>query len=376
MQLGQRRSGWGGGTGRGADAGSKGGTGRAAAAAAAIGMSALSLIEREESGGLHIVTCAQDLDRILGGGLKVGSGIIELTGVPGCGKTQLCMQLSVNVQVPAAFHGLDKTCVYIDTEGSFTGQRIRQIAGGIHNRLKSIDNANRPIPSVEQFLQNINVYRCFDQNETAAAVVALEDVLKAPNCNVGLIIVDSISFPFRHIPAADMAARTAGLLTLGTRLSAYSQRYGLAVVVTNQMTTRISADGRGVAAMEPALGQSWTHVPACRVLLTPPDPRADASASPSRAADMIAHTRAAAGGGGGGGRGRGRETSSHLTEGAAAVSELAQAPTSGPPSAPVGGLSPFPFAAPYTAAIVKSSALPLASATYYVVEDGVRGERW
>ena len=42
--------------------------------------------------------------------------MIEFCGIPGIGKTQLGMQLAVDVQIPVAFMGLGSEAIYIDTE--------------------------------------------------------------------------------------------------------------------------------------------------------------------------------------------------------------------------------------------------------------------
>ena len=54
--------------------------------------------------------------------------IAELAGAAGLGKTQLCMQLCVNVQIPEQIGGLEGQAVYIDTEGSFISKRVIEIA--------------------------------------------------------------------------------------------------------------------------------------------------------------------------------------------------------------------------------------------------------
>ena len=54
-----------------------------------------------------IITFCRSLDGILGGGIPIGQ-ITEIYGQPGVGKTQLCMQLCVNVQIPDAFGGCGK----------------------------------------------------------------------------------------------------------------------------------------------------------------------------------------------------------------------------------------------------------------------------
>uniref|UniRef100_A0A2C9KIX7 DNA repair protein RAD51 homolog 3 n=1 Tax=Biomphalaria glabrata TaxID=6526 RepID=A0A2C9KIX7_BIOGL len=64
---------------------------------------------------------------MLGDGIPLGK-ITEICGAPGLGKTQLCLQLAVDVQIPVDIGGLDGEAVYIDTEGSFIVERLVDIA--------------------------------------------------------------------------------------------------------------------------------------------------------------------------------------------------------------------------------------------------------
>ena len=48
--------------------------------------------------------------------------------MPGIGKTQLGMQLAVNVQIPRVMGGAEGEAVYVDTEGSFLAERCYAIA--------------------------------------------------------------------------------------------------------------------------------------------------------------------------------------------------------------------------------------------------------
>jgi len=52
----------------------------------------------------------------LGGGVPVGR-ITEMCGPPGIGKTQLSIQLAVDVTIPELFGGLGKQAVYIGKYG-------------------------------------------------------------------------------------------------------------------------------------------------------------------------------------------------------------------------------------------------------------------
>ena len=53
-----------------------------------------------------IITFCRAIDVMLGGGVKVGQ-LTEIVGVPGIGKTQMCIQLALNVQLPQVMHTLD-----------------------------------------------------------------------------------------------------------------------------------------------------------------------------------------------------------------------------------------------------------------------------
>ena len=65
----------------------------------------------------RIVTFCSELDRALGGGVST-SAVTEFCGVPGVGKTQMGIQLAVDVQIPVSCGGLGGRAVYIDTEGA------------------------------------------------------------------------------------------------------------------------------------------------------------------------------------------------------------------------------------------------------------------
>ena len=84
-----------------------------------------------------IITFCKSLDIILGGGIQIGQ-ITEFCGVPGIGKTQLAIQLSLNVQIPEIFSGNAGDAIYIDTEGSFTPERANEMAIELSSHLQKI----------------------------------------------------------------------------------------------------------------------------------------------------------------------------------------------------------------------------------------------
>jgi RAD51-like protein 2 len=73
----------------------------------------------EETQSTSISTLCRELDIALNGGVRRGD-LTEVCGEPGVGKTQLAMQLSLDVQIPREMGGVGGEALYIDTEGSFS----------------------------------------------------------------------------------------------------------------------------------------------------------------------------------------------------------------------------------------------------------------
>lgn len=59
-----------------------------------------------------ITTGCEKIDAVLGGGLRRSSGVYELSGESGCGKTQLCLQLTLTAQNPLSLGGIDKCMIF------------------------------------------------------------------------------------------------------------------------------------------------------------------------------------------------------------------------------------------------------------------------
>lgn len=71
-------------------------------------------------------TGSKQLDSILGGGIMTMS-ITEVFGEFRCGKTQMSHTLCVTTQLPREMGGGEGKVAYIDTEGTFRPERIKQI---------------------------------------------------------------------------------------------------------------------------------------------------------------------------------------------------------------------------------------------------------
>ncbi|XP_062967853.1 DNA repair protein RAD51 homolog 3 isoform X1 [Cynocephalus volans] len=228
---------------------------------------ALELLEQEHSQGFIITFCSA-LDNILGGGVPLMK-TTEICGAPGVGKTQICMQLAVDVQIPECFGGVAGEAVFIDTEGSFMVDRVVDLAtaciqhlhltAGTHvgeEHQKALEDF-----TLENILSHIYYFRCHDYTELLAQVYLLPDLL-SEHSKVRLVIVDGIAFPFRH-DLDDLSLRTRLLNGLAQQMISLANNHRLAVILTNQMTTKID---RNQALLVPALGESWGHAATIRLI--------------------------------------------------------------------------------------------------------------
>lgn len=110
----------------------------------------------------HITTGSKNLDELLGGKGIETKAITEAFGAFGSGKTQLGLSLAVGVQLPIEQGGANGKAVYIDTEGTFRPERVRQFASGI--------GANP-----DKVLKNILVARAFNSLPYDEKVYYLEN---------------------------------------------------------------------------------------------------------------------------------------------------------------------------------------------------------
>uniref|UniRef100_A0A8D0YMQ7 DNA repair protein RAD51 homolog 3 n=1 Tax=Sus scrofa TaxID=9823 RepID=A0A8D0YMQ7_PIG len=228
---------------------------------------ALELLEQEHTQSFIITFCSA-LDNILGGGVPL-TKITEICGAPGVGKTQLCMQLAVDVQIPECFGGVEGEAVFIDTEGSFMVNRVVDLATACIQHLHLIAGTHMEEEqpkalqdfTLENILSHIYYFRCRDYTELLAQVYLLPDFL-SEHSKVRLVIVDGIAFPFRH-ELDDLSLRTRLLNGLAQQMISLANNHRLAVILTNQMTTKID---KNEALLVPALGESWGHAATIRLI--------------------------------------------------------------------------------------------------------------
>ncbi|AFK50655.1 DNA repair and recombination protein RadA [Thermogladius calderae 1633] len=171
-----------------------------------------------------ITTGSRELDNILGGGVETKT-ITEFFGEYGTGKTQICHQLSVNVQLPPEKGGLSGKAVYVDTEGTFRWERIEAMARAV---------GLEP----DKAMENIFYQRAYNSDHQISIVEELFSFV--PKNNVRLVVLDSVTSHFRaEYPGREhLAERQQKLNAHLHQLMRLAEAYNLAVVVTNQVMAR------------------------------------------------------------------------------------------------------------------------------------------
>ncbi len=170
-----------------------------------------------------ITTGSKNIDNLLGGrGIETKS-ITEAFGAFGSGKTQLALSLAVNVQLPVEKGGANGKAVYIDTEGTFRPERLKQFA-------------ERYGANPEKVLKNIFVARAFNSDHQILLLDKVAELIKNGE-PVKLIIVDSLTAHFRaeFSGRGMLADRQQRLNRYLHQLAKLADQFNLAVYVTNQV---------------------------------------------------------------------------------------------------------------------------------------------
>jgi len=171
----------------------------------------------------HITTGSQNLNNLLGGKGVETRAITEAYGAFGSGKTQLGLCLAVYVQLPKEQGGANGKAVFIDTEGTFRPERIRQISEGI--------GANP-----EKVLKNILVARAFNSDHQILLLDKISEMIKDGE-PIKLVIIDSLTAHFRaeFSGRGQLADRQQKLNRYLHNLMKLAEQHNLAVYVTNQV---------------------------------------------------------------------------------------------------------------------------------------------
>ena len=199
----------------------------------------------------RLTTASKQVDELLGGGLETQT-ITEFYGEYGVGKSILCHQLAVNVQLPEEKGGLNGAALYIDTENTFRTEWIVRMAKAMG--LDPVETAKKIIYS-----------EAFNSDHQILVLEKADKVIQENN--VKLIIVDSLTAHFRseYLGREMLAERQQKLNNHLHRLVRLSRAFNACAVVTNQVMSR--PDQFFAMAVEAVGGHIVSHTTHTRVFL-------------------------------------------------------------------------------------------------------------
>ncbi|GAA5926546.1 uncharacterized protein JCM15063_000305 [Sporobolomyces koalae] len=218
------------------------------------------------------------LDLLFDGGVRVGT-LTEIAGQSASGKTHLCLQLVLNVQLARSQGGLAGGALFISSEGTLSTTRLLSLASHMPD-VSPDDSLERSSShrTVWDYLDNVHIEKAPDVDTLEAVVsyhapAAIERIqaLAAahsvdpdlasllgngdepaasqylsehrhtrprPPLPIRLVVLDSIAAPLRaahETASSGFVERSKELVTIGDQLKRIAHVYRCAVVVVNQV---------------------------------------------------------------------------------------------------------------------------------------------
>lgn len=200
---------------------------------------------------LRLSTGSKAMDELIGGGLE-SQTITEFYGEYGVGKSILCHQLAVNVQLPAGQGGLDGSALYLDTEQTFRPEWIVRMANAV-----GIDP--------EKAAQRIIYSEAYNSDHQMLLLEKADQIIKENN--VRLIIIDSLTSHFRseYLGREMLAERQQKLNNHMHRMIRLARSFNAVAVVTNQVMSR--PDAFFANSVDPVGGHIVAHTSHTRVFI-------------------------------------------------------------------------------------------------------------
>ena len=173
---------------------------------------------------LRLSSGSKALDKLVDGGLETQT-ITEFYGEYGSGKSQMCHQLCVNVQLPPERGGLNGGALYVDTENTFRLERIVQMS-----KFLGLDP--------QTVVRNIIYAEAYTSDHQMFLLENADEIIKANN--IKLIIVDSLTAHFRseYIGREMLAPRQQKLNKHMHKLIGLARAFNAVAVVTNQVMAK------------------------------------------------------------------------------------------------------------------------------------------
>ncbi|XXQ33738.1 RecA family profile 1 domain-containing protein [Plasmodiophora brassicae] len=183
--------------------------------------------------------------------------VTELCGASSAGKTQACMTFAVDTFVMTR-----KPVIFVDTENSLSTARLLQIAASRYP-----EQLGCPARLTE-LMSSVIVIAESDPQSFRKLVSELDQEILYRDA--AAVVVDSLAAICRHM---DQARMHSYLSDIAMELKNLSEKYDIACLVTNQVSSTFRSDRDSVldspvvTNVRPALGLPWEHSVNVRYIL-------------------------------------------------------------------------------------------------------------
>lgn len=218
----------------------------------------------------RITTGCCILDGLLKGGILY-PGLTEICGESSSGKTQFCIDLSLNVQRALRDGGAEGGSLYICTEDAFPNKRLEQMASYFSKKVGNVC-VNQKLS--KNPTDHIYIEHCIDLDDLWTLLdVRIHTLLT--KTRVKLVVIDSIAALFRvEFNLDELPERAKVLSKFGRLLHDLSFKNNIAVVCVNQVSDVFNENYQnreandGSRTVNPALGLTWSYFINTRLMLS------------------------------------------------------------------------------------------------------------
>lgn len=219
------------------------------------------------------------LDQVSGGFMT--TKVIEIAGSPGCGKSTLALQLCIQACCPEYLGGLDGRALYINTDGKFSLDRLKQM---IEAKIENLKFLNHSLKNDKQF-HFIDYDMSYFENHIIVQDGVpsvdefdgtLEDIDRfcKLNTDIRLVVIDTIGSIYRGIDTGKngIVSRAKVLCNTMKKLKKIAENYNVCVLTINQVSAIID-DLNPLSSLlnqnkiQASLGLVWSNSLNARIIL-------------------------------------------------------------------------------------------------------------
>jgi len=194
------------------------------------------------------------LDSLTQGGIDVGS-VTEIYGVAGTGKTLVCLQLCLNVQLPVSHGGLAGKAVFISTMKTCPTQRLAQLTEAMNEKYGDVDI---------KYMDNIYIQHANIKEDLFQIIFHHLPALLEKEKDIKLVVIDSMAGIFRT--ETNYIQRAQDFRYIVQKLENLADVYNFAILATNQVSSM--ANNSFKTEDKSSLGTMWETLVTTKLRLT------------------------------------------------------------------------------------------------------------